>query len=207
MATSGEPGEEVSVSSDVLDATFLPELGMLGVSLRHHGEELLALPGGLEGYRAGNVTGLPLLAPWANRLGARCYEVEGVVVDLERPGAAHRRPRPSDPRHDVRPARLGDRGGCTAFVGDPLRLRSPSGPVGLLPVSARAEDRRGRCRRDAHGDHDRRPHRRADGPDLVRVPPLPAPPCQQEGRLATPTSGARARRARRSGTADRNDPS
>jgi aldose 1-epimerase len=74
---------EVTVSSGVLDATFLPGLGMVGVSLRHRGAELLALPGGLDGYRAGNVTGLPLLAPWANRLGARRYEVEGVLVDLE----------------------------------------------------------------------------------------------------------------------------
>ena len=56
---------------------------MLGASLRHRGDELLALPGGLDGYRAGDVTGLPLLAPWANRLGQRRYEVEGVAVDLE----------------------------------------------------------------------------------------------------------------------------
>jgi aldose 1-epimerase len=73
----------LTVSSGPLVATFLPELGMLGVSLRHRGEELLALPGGLDGYRAGAVTGLPLLAPWANRLGAHRYEVEGVVVELE----------------------------------------------------------------------------------------------------------------------------
>jgi aldose 1-epimerase len=73
----------VSVSSGALEATFLPGLGMLGVSLRHRGDELLAVPGGLDGYRAGNVTGLPLLAPWANRLGASRYEVEGVVVDLD----------------------------------------------------------------------------------------------------------------------------
>ena len=71
------------MSSDLLAATFLPELGMLGVSLRHRGDELLALPGGLDAYRAGNVAGLPLLAPWANRLGARRYEVEGIVVDLD----------------------------------------------------------------------------------------------------------------------------
>jgi galactose mutarotase-like enzyme len=73
----------LNVSSGPLEAAFLPETGMLGVSLRHRGEELLALPGGLDGYRAGGVTGLPLLAPWANRLGARRYEVDGVVVDLE----------------------------------------------------------------------------------------------------------------------------
>jgi galactose mutarotase-like enzyme len=73
----------VTLSSALLEATFLPGLGMLGTSLRHRGDELLALPGGLDGYRAGDVTGLPLLAPWANRLGARRYRAAGVVVDLE----------------------------------------------------------------------------------------------------------------------------
>jgi aldose 1-epimerase len=80
---TSEHDSAVTVSSGVLDATFLPELGMLGISIRHRGEELLALPGGLDAYRSGNVTGLPLLAPWANRLGASHYEVEGVHVDLE----------------------------------------------------------------------------------------------------------------------------
>ena len=64
------------------EATFLPDLGMVGTSLRVDGEELLALPGGLEAYRAGHVTGLPLLAPWANRLSQRQYEIAGVDVDL-----------------------------------------------------------------------------------------------------------------------------
>jgi aldose 1-epimerase len=83
MPPTTEPGAGVSISSGPLEATFLPQLGMLGSSLRHRGEDLLALPGGLDGYRSGNVTGLPLLAPWANRLGARHYEVDGVVVDLD----------------------------------------------------------------------------------------------------------------------------
>ena len=61
------PATGVTVSSGTLAATFLPELGLLGVSLRHRSDELLALPGGLDGYRAGKVTGLPLLAPWARR--------------------------------------------------------------------------------------------------------------------------------------------
>lgn len=73
----------VTLSSGVLEVTFLPSVGMLGTSLRHRDDELLALPGGVEGYRAGDVTGLPLLAPWANRLGARRYAVGGVVVDLQ----------------------------------------------------------------------------------------------------------------------------
>jgi aldose 1-epimerase len=83
MSTTTEPGAGVTISSGPLEATFLPQLGMLGSSLRHRGEDLLALPGGLDGYRAGRVTGLPLLAPWANRLGSRRYEAGGVVVDLD----------------------------------------------------------------------------------------------------------------------------
>jgi aldose 1-epimerase len=83
LSTTRASDAGLTVSSGLLDATFLPELGMLGISLSHRGEELLALPGGLEGYRAGNVTGLPLLAPWANRLGARRYEVDGLTVDLD----------------------------------------------------------------------------------------------------------------------------
>jgi len=74
---------EVTIAQGDLQATFLPALGFLGVSLSHGGTELLALPGGVEGYRAGHVTGLPLLAPWANRLAARRYSIAGVDVDLE----------------------------------------------------------------------------------------------------------------------------
>jgi galactose mutarotase-like enzyme len=55
---------------------------MTGVSLRCHGEEHLALPGGLDALRAGRTTGLPLLAPWANRLSGRRYRAAGVNVDL-----------------------------------------------------------------------------------------------------------------------------
>jgi aldose 1-epimerase len=73
----------VTLAAGDLAATFLPDVGMLGTSLRHRGEELLALPGGLAGYREGHVTGLPLLAPWANRLAGRHYRVDGVDVDLE----------------------------------------------------------------------------------------------------------------------------
>ena len=73
----------VTLTAGDLSATFLPELGMLGASLTHQGEELLALPGGLEGYRQGHVTGLPLLAPWANRLSTRHFRAAGTEVDLD----------------------------------------------------------------------------------------------------------------------------
>jgi aldose 1-epimerase len=77
----GEPA--VTLAAGQLEASFLPGLGLLGTSLRHRGEELLALPGGVEGYRDGHVTGLPLLAPWANRLPGWRYRAAGVEVDLD----------------------------------------------------------------------------------------------------------------------------
>jgi galactose mutarotase-like enzyme len=56
---------------------------MTGVSLRYKGREHLALPGGIAHLRAGGTGGLPLLAPWANRLTSRRFRVGGVAVDLE----------------------------------------------------------------------------------------------------------------------------
>lgn len=73
----------VTIGSGELEATFLPELNLLGTSLRVSGEEFLALPGGVGAYRRGHATGLPLLAPWANRLDARAYRRGRVDVDLE----------------------------------------------------------------------------------------------------------------------------
>ena len=143
------------MSSGPLVATFLPELGMLGVSLRHRGEELLALPGGLDGYRAGDVTGLPLLAPWANRLGERRYEVEGVVVDLE--GLALHTDDHGLPIHGTMTAQPGweviER--VRALVHGAVRLRRAPRAPRLVPLPARAPDRGGGGRHGAAGDDDR----------------------------------------------------
>jgi galactose mutarotase-like enzyme len=73
----------VELVSGELAAVFAPNLGMTGVSLTYRGREHLALPGGLVALRAGHTTGLPLLAPWANRLSGRRYRAAGVSVDLE----------------------------------------------------------------------------------------------------------------------------
>lgn len=73
----------LTIGSGGLEATFLPQVGMLGTSLRFRGEELLDLSGGVARYEQGHQTGLPLLAPWANRLGGWSYTVDGVVVDLD----------------------------------------------------------------------------------------------------------------------------
>src|SRR5687768_14019815 len=72
----------ITLHSGELAATFLPGVGMTGVSLRVDGREHLALPGGVGHLRAGGTGGLPLLAPWANRLAARRYRAAGVSVDL-----------------------------------------------------------------------------------------------------------------------------
>jgi aldose 1-epimerase len=81
----GQPA--VTLSAGDLAATFLPALGLLGTSLRKGTGEFLVLGGGIEGYAAGHTTGLPLLAPWANRLSQDGYKVGALAVDLA--GAPH----------------------------------------------------------------------------------------------------------------------
>jgi aldose 1-epimerase len=67
-----------------LEAAFVPNAGMVGCSLRHRGEELLGQRGGLARYVAERSTmGIPLLHPWANRLGSRRFEVLGREVNLD----------------------------------------------------------------------------------------------------------------------------
>ena len=72
-------GGEVTLTAGGLEATFVPELAMVGRSLRHEGEELLYQGGGVEAYRGrGSTFGIPLLHPWANRL-ARPLPASGLV--------------------------------------------------------------------------------------------------------------------------------
>jgi aldose 1-epimerase len=73
----------ITVEAGELSASFLPDVGMTGVSLRWRRREYLAVPGGIRQLRTGATAGLPLLAPWANRLASRRYRAAGVTVDLE----------------------------------------------------------------------------------------------------------------------------
>ena len=68
-----------------IEAAFVPGAGMVGCSLRHRGEELLGQRRGLRAYVAerGIVMGIPLLYPWANRLGRTRFSLAGRDVDLE----------------------------------------------------------------------------------------------------------------------------
>jgi aldose 1-epimerase len=86
----GEPA--IRLRAGDVDATFLPGLGLTGASLRCRGQEYLALPGGLDTQRHGGTGGLPLLAPWANRLSRWDYRVNRTQVDL------HGRPLHTDAR-------------------------------------------------------------------------------------------------------------
>jgi galactose mutarotase-like enzyme len=68
---------------DGLQAEFVPAAGMVGCSLLHRGENLLGLRGGLSRYIEERSTmGIPLLHPWANRLGRERFRVAGGEVDL-----------------------------------------------------------------------------------------------------------------------------
>src|SRR5690242_11206925 len=64
------------------DATFLPECGMVGASLRHKGAEFVAWPRSLAQFLSGSMTAIPLVHPWGNRLEGRAYCVGRRRVDL-----------------------------------------------------------------------------------------------------------------------------
>jgi aldose 1-epimerase len=76
VLTLGSEGE--------VEAAFAAGAGMVGCSLRHRDQELLGQRGGLRRYVEQRKTmGIPLLYPWANRLGARQFTLAGQQVDLD----------------------------------------------------------------------------------------------------------------------------
>lgn len=80
---SFEGVDAVELEAGGYTATFLPELGLLGASFTYDGQEYLSLHGGVDHFRQGHTTGLPLLHPWANRLARPRYEVDGTWVDFD----------------------------------------------------------------------------------------------------------------------------
>lgn len=64
-------------------ARFVPDAGLIGTSLTDAGVELLGQRRGLDAYlSAGKTMGIPILYPWANRLGANTYTAQDVTVTL-----------------------------------------------------------------------------------------------------------------------------
>jgi galactose mutarotase-like enzyme len=69
--------------SSEFEAQFVPNAGMIGISLTDSGVELLGQRRGLDAYVAnGKTMGIPILYPWANRLGANTYTAEDTTVTL-----------------------------------------------------------------------------------------------------------------------------
>jgi aldose 1-epimerase len=74
----------LSIGAGDLHAVFCPGSGLLGVSLRFRGGELLRRIDDLETARSkGSTAGIPLLYPWANRLAGLQYRAAGREVVLE----------------------------------------------------------------------------------------------------------------------------
>ncbi len=85
------------------EATFVPEVGMIGSSLRHEGEELFHQGAGLDAYKSqGSTFALPLLHPWANRLSSWDFELAGQHISLD-PGSpiTHRDAATGTPIHGL----------------------------------------------------------------------------------------------------------
>ncbi len=69
--------------SSAMTATFVPVAGMIGTSLADDGLEFLGQRRGLDAYvTKGKTMGIPILYPWANRLSAGKYGIDGGVVTL-----------------------------------------------------------------------------------------------------------------------------
>jgi aldose 1-epimerase len=136
-------------SSSVV-AEFVPDAGMIGTSLTDSGVQLLGQRRGLDAYlEAGKTMGIPILYPWANRLGSNTYTAEDVTVTLT-PGENGVRPDPNGlPIHGVLAAYPGWRvtaesvNELTAevdFGSDPRLLASFPYP-NLLTVTVRLAER------------------------------------------------------------------
>jgi aldose 1-epimerase len=94
-----------TLSGEALQATFVPSTGMVCSSLRHDGQELLGLRQGLQVFvDAGETMGIPLLHPWANRLGGFAYSFAGVDVEIARDSPEIRLEEHGLPAHGLRSA-------------------------------------------------------------------------------------------------------
>lgn len=76
----------LTVADTVLEV--LPEVGMVCSSLTVGGREFLQFRG-VHAVLDGHTSGIPLLAPWANRLRGPSYSVDGVEVDLSDAPGVH----------------------------------------------------------------------------------------------------------------------
>jgi galactose mutarotase-like enzyme len=92
---------------DGLRAAFAPAANMVLHSLTLGGRELLAARNGLDGYvERASTMGVPLLHPWANRLGELRYHAAGREVVLDGDSSLFKRDPAGLPMHGAWPAIL-----------------------------------------------------------------------------------------------------
>jgi aldose 1-epimerase len=82
VVTTTDGVAAVTLTAGVTQFSVLPEIGMVGASLTHKNLRYLDFHGGADSVREGHTSGLPLLAPWANRLASSSYRVGSRSVDL-----------------------------------------------------------------------------------------------------------------------------
>ena len=112
--------------SSSLTATYVPVAGMICTSLADHGVEILGQRRGLNAYVTnGKTMGIPILYPWANRLSANNYGIDGAVVSLTSGDrrCARRRTRPPHPRRARGLSRLAGHRQVGEYVDGRSRLR------------------------------------------------------------------------------------
>jgi len=84
--TTGALSHTVTIAAGDTVAEFVPAANMVCASLRVGSAQLLDLGQGVPAYaEQGKTMGIPLLYPWANRLGHRGYEAAGQRVTLPDP--------------------------------------------------------------------------------------------------------------------------
>lgn len=116
--------------SSPVAAQLVPDAGMICISLTESGVELLGQRGGLDAYVAkGKTMGIPILYPWANRLGANMYTAEGVTVTLT----------PGENRVRADPNGLPIHGVLAAYPGWRVTAESASGLTAELDFGADSE--------------------------------------------------------------------
>ena len=177
----------MKLRSGDLEATFAPEAGMVCCSRR--GTAARSCSGSAAGWtptpETGKTMGIPLLHPWANRLGDWSYEACGREVDLRGlDGVVGVDGATGLPSHGTlpRPWHV-----VEASAGAVVAEREAArGRVPLLPHTARLEAY-ARSERAADHDHDRGPRRARPG--QLRLSPLPADPRRPARRVARRAAG------------------
>ena len=154
---------------------------------------------------AGKTMGIPILYPWANRLSANTYDVDGAVVTLTAGTGGVRTDEHGAPMHGVLAAYPGWL--VTAPLGQRAdgraRLRRQAAAAGVVPVPARVDAdghaRRPHAHRRDHGDADDR----GVGAAVLRLPPVSADPRRAARRMGAHHADHAAPAGRRPGHPDR----